>query len=214
MELKNCMNYHQYDPSVATSCPECDALGGNIGKTVPLDGGMGFGGESYGKTQPINVGKTSPVNAAPGPDAWAAHDTYQGNFGGGMDAYNPTAPVGYKDIEGSMSQPVVGWLVCIKGPEKGKDYRIHEQNNYIGRTSANDICIAGDPTISRERHAIVAYDLRSRAFYFAPCTGASIVYHNNAPVFNNVILKQGDRIEIGQCTFLFVPLCGESFQWD
>ena len=26
-------------------------------------------------------------------------------------------------------------------------------------------------------------------------------------------VKTGDRIEIGQGTFLFVPLCGENFQW-
>ena len=29
--------------------------------------------------------------------------------------------------------PVVGWLVCIAGPDKGRDYRIHSERNFLGR---------------------------------------------------------------------------------
>ncbi len=224
MELKYCKNGHAYDPSITSECPECKALSqGKKNGTVPLNAYSVFQDSpaEYGKTMPMGADstgspmkKTEPVNAQV--DHWANHDDY---FSGGMvdqhmDDYNPTMPVDYLKQEGAITQPVVGWLVCVDGPEKGRDYRVHAQNNYIGRAKTNDICIPGDPTISRERHAIVAYDLRSRAFYFAPCGGASIVYCNGAPVFNNVQINQGDRVEIGQCTFLFVPLCGESFQWD
>ena len=34
----------------------------------------------------------------------------------------------------SVFDPVVEWLVCIDGPEKGRDYRIRSGNNYIGRS--------------------------------------------------------------------------------
>lgn len=222
MELKYCKNGHAYDPSITPECPECKALSQN--GTVPLEEysiAPPVGPEEYNKTIPVGVPgrnnpmkKTEQVNKQT--DHWAEHGDY---ISGGMvnqrvDSYGPTMQVDYLKQEGALTQPVVGWLVCISGPEKGRDYRIHAQNNYIGRAKTNDICIPGDPTVSRERHAIVAYDLRSRAFFFAPCGGASIVYCNGAPVFNNVQLSQGDRVEIGQCTFLFVPLCGENFQWD
>ncbi len=224
MELKYCKNGHAYDPSITPECPECKALSQSKKEgTVPLDAYGVFPDSSadYGKTVPVGANpmgspmkKTEPVNAPS--DHWANHDDY---ISGGMvnqhtDGYNPTMPVDYLKQEGALTQPVVGWLVCVDGPEKGRDYRIHAQNNYIGRAKTNDICIPGDPTVSRERHAIVAYDLRSRTFYFAPCGGASIVYCNGDPVFNNVQLSHGDRVEIGQSTFLFVPLCGEKFQWD
>lgn len=29
--------------------------------------------------------------------------------------------------------PVTGWLVCIEGPQYGKDYKIHAGKNFIGR---------------------------------------------------------------------------------
>ncbi|MCC8150445.1 MAG: hypothetical protein LIO96_03045 [Lachnospiraceae bacterium] len=60
--------------------------------------------------------------------------------------------------------PVSGWLVCVDGPAKGCDYRIHGGYNYIGR-EIGDICIPGDQKISREKHAVVAYDERDRLFF-------------------------------------------------
>jgi len=219
MELKYCKNGHQYDPSITPECPECNAMSGKAG-TIGLDADIHYG-ESYGKTVPLNpsfaanVGKTDRVNPPVGEGGWASFEDYElSTPAKHVDGYNPTMPIGYEKAKGSMIQPVVGWLACVKGPEKGKDYRIHEQNNYIGRGRENDISIPGDPTISRERHAILAYDTRSKAFYFAPSGGQSIVYHNNAPVFNNVVLKAYDQIEIGESKFVFVPLCGENFQWD
>ena len=30
-------------------------------------------------------------------------------------------------------RPVCGWIVCIEDPRKGKDYKIHEGKNFVGR---------------------------------------------------------------------------------
>lgn len=54
--------------------------------------------------------------------------------------------------------PVVGWLVCIKGPSRGRDYRIRSGRNGIGRSDAMDVPIAGDDTVSRENHAFLVYE--------------------------------------------------------
>lgn len=214
MEFKTCINGHRYDPSVTPQCPECAMMNG---QTVSLFGPeIDIGGygpiEEIGKTVPINS-NTTPVN--PQPSSWAptTPNTPTGPKFVPED-YNRTMPLNlHADFAEKAMRPVAGWLVCIDGPEKGKDYRIHEENNYIGRSEKMDICIRSDDTVSRENHAIIAYDVRERTFFFAPCRGASIVRHNGRAVFNTAELKNGDRVEIGQGTFLFVPLCGEGFQW-
>ena len=33
---------------------------------------------------------------------------------------------------------VTGWLVCVKGPEKGRDYRLHHGFNRLGRSMDMD----------------------------------------------------------------------------
>ena len=121
-------------------------------------------------------------------------------------------PIGYENAATSV-RPVTGWLVCIEGTEKGKDFRIHGEMNYIGRSKSNDVVLSSDPTVSRERHAVIAYDDREKLFFFAPASGSSLVRQNGRPVLNTVELKAGDRLEIGSGIYLFVPLCGENFQW-
>ena len=109
--------------------------------------------------------------------------------------------------------PVVGWLVCKTGAEKGKDYRIHAENNYIGRSESMDICIHGDETITRENHAIVTYDNIKGEFFFTPGMGRSIIRINGNVVLAPTKLNAFDEIEMGITKFVFVPLCGPDFTW-
>lgn len=210
MGLIKCKNGHSYDPAITPECPACAQLEG----TLPLEdsGPLYVGTEPIGKTVPLRR-DTVPVNRQP--VHWAETEDYR-SANAASDNYAPTMAVNYDKggVYGKNSQPVTGWLVCIDGPEKGQDYRLHEEYNYIGRSAGMDVCIPGDPTISRENHAIIAYDTQEKMFFFAPSSGGSIVRHNGKAVLNSVNLKYGDRIQIGKCTFLFVPLCGENFQWD
>ena len=210
MEIIRCKNGHSYDPSITPECPECAKM---KGETVPLERtGMVYGGsEDYGKTEPIHRA-TEPVNYQ-GAAHWADAKDYMGaNYA--SENYAPTMPVNYqKEGNDKAMLPVTGWLVCIEGASKGQDYRIHEEYNYIGRSSKMDICIQGDPTVSRENHAIIAYDTQEKIFYFAPAGGGSIVRVNKKAVLGNVELKAYDRLTIGQSTFLFIPFCGEQFEW-
>ena len=216
MELKTCPNGHTYDPSISATCPICGS-GNETMPTVGMDGGhtipLTYTTGDTGSTVPLNnntwnVGTTEPVGAA---NSWASNDdTY-----GSQPGYTPTQAVGVnKSGVYAKSQPLTGWLVCIDGVEKGKDYRIHEEYNYIGRSPKMDVCVAGDGAVSWERHAVIAYDREERMFYFAPSGGGSIVRQNGKPVMNNVILNSGDKLSIGQSVFLFVPFCGENFLWE
>lgn len=206
MELTKCRNGHSYDPSITPYCPEC------AGHTVPLDGPGFYGAEDIGKTVPLRR-DTQPANPPAG--NWAEENNYA-TAGFASEKYNATMPLNYDkdEISTKAQMPVTGWLVCVEGPERGRDFRIHEEYNYIGRSASMDICIPGDPTISRESHAIIAYDTQEKTFYFAPSSGASIVRLNGKAVLSNVELKKNDKLQIGKCIFQFVPLCGEDFQWS
>jgi hypothetical protein len=109
--------------------------------------------------------------------------------------------------------PVVGWLVCVDGPERGKDYRIHSERNFIGRAATMDIRVAADDSISRERHAIITFNPRSGSFALMPSDAHGLIYHNGEEVMTPVRLAPYDILEIGKSRFYFIPFCGEKFQW-
>lgn len=196
----------------------------DYGKTVPLVGvDMNVPMDGWASTNDINApvwetadisvqqpGDTIPVN--PVPDNWADTADYKTAGVKAADDYNVTLPIN-RNREQTVVRPVTGWLVCIEGVEKGKDYRLHSDINYIGRSKNNDVVFGSDPTVSRERHAMIAYDERSRTFFFAPANGASMIRQNGRPVLTTAELKSGDRVEIGEGTYLFVNLCGENFEW-
>lgn len=110
--------------------------------------------------------------------------------------------------------PVVGWLVCVEGPEKGRDYRIRSEKNAIGRGEEMDIVIKGDETISRSNHAFIIYNPKKRTFRIQAGESRGLVYLNGEEVAVSEELKPYDAIEIGQTRLLFVPFCGEKFEWQ
>ncbi len=184
---------------------------GDYGATQP-PGAMG-GMEDYGATEPLggfaaaDPGVTMPVDGDSGfADA---------GFRGGVENYDevtrPLPPAG-GNAPGFM--PVVGWLVCVEGPARGADYRIRAGYNYIGRAQHMDICVRGDNTIGRERHALVAYDQEERVFFFGPADGKSIVRLNGKMVMNPQEIKLHDVLTVGTTKLMFVPLCGEGFDWN
>ena len=143
---------------------------------------------------------------------------------GGFENYGPTEPSWGWDSPSGRTEPVypgqrngflpvVGWLVCIEGPERGRDYRIHDGYNSIGRAQSMDICVNGDGQISREKHAVVAFDPDEGLFYFAPAEGKNLVKLNGKTLMTTGELKAYDTLTIGRSRFKFIPFCGESFSW-
>lgn len=111
-------------------------------------------------------------------------------------------------------QPVCGWIVCIEGARVGKDYKIREGKNFIGRADDMDIQILGDNKISRRNHAIIVYDTKKRNYVLLPGDASGIAYLNNEAVYVPTPLSSYDVIELGKSKFLFMPFCGEHFEWD
>ena len=113
-----------------------------------------------------------------------------------------------------VMHPVVGWLVCIEGPSKGKDYRMIAEKNFIGRSPEMDIRILGDNNISYKNHAIVSYDGKKRATFLLPGDAQGLVYLNGEAVYAPAQLEAFDQIELGRSKLLYIPLCGPNFEWE
>ena len=109
--------------------------------------------------------------------------------------------------------PVVGWIVCVEGPDKGRDFRIRSEKNSVGRSDTMDISISGDETISRSDHAFIVYDPKRNIFRIQAGLSRGLVYLNDEEVISSDSLKPYDTINLGDSTFIFVPFCGEEFQW-
>jgi hypothetical protein len=109
---------------------------------------------------------------------------------------------------------VVGWLVCIEGKNRGRDYRIRSENNRIGRSREMEICIENDSSVSRFKHAVISYNPRKNSFKLSPGESSSLVYLNDQDIDSPAELKPYDLIQLGETKLIFIPFCGDVFQWD
>lgn len=184
MPMKRCENGHFYDPAQYISCPYCGVPDLDLESTKPA-------GKAAAENQPTRIrGKPS---------------------GGSNDPEGATIGLAFKKLEGI--DPVVGWLVCIEGPEIGRDYRIRSEHNFIGRGRNMHIVIESDQMIARERHADLSYDPKSTTFMLMTGAAKGMVYLNTNVVLTPQPLEHGDIIELGESKFMFVPFCGEKWQW-
>ncbi|MCI8599589.1 MAG: FHA domain-containing protein [Lachnospiraceae bacterium] len=197
MEMRKCSRGHYYDASIHADCPYCSNAG-NTEMTMAM-----------GVTPSIqaSAGVTVPIQRGP------------------VDATVPMgmSPVSFDEDDNRTVavlmteegvEPVVGWMIGLTGKNKGKEYRIHSDNNFVGRSEKMDICIKNDDTISRENQAILTYDSAEKMFYLSPGSGRSIVKVNGKAVFQTTELAGFDRILLGKTEFVFLPLCGENFTWE
>lgn len=227
MQFISCGKGHYYNPEEHATCPQCARESTLQSGEFPVD--------SVGATEPVSdfqpgsfdtIGTTEPIDATePIGDFSATNGPLNTTFFADVNpspvqGYAPTtfvSPEFTSTVPGSQQariQPVVGWLVCVDGAAKGRDFRLHSQYNYIGRARHMDVCIEGDDTISSEKAAILAYDDQQRIFFFAPGQGRNLVRVNGRAVLNTVELQAYDKLTIGKTTLLFLPLCGERFDWN
>ena len=117
---------------------------------------------------------------------------------------------------------VVGWLVCVDGPSKGRDYRILPEKNFVGRSQDMDIRVIGDNTVNSRNHAVIMYDPEKNHTVVLPGDSQGLVYKLDNDdswqvVYEPKELVSGDRLKIGASEFIFVAFCGDNegfkFNW-
>lgn len=111
-------------------------------------------------------------------------------------------------------EPVVGWLVCVKGKHFGEAFAISAGRNSIGRAPSNKLVLSKDNTVSREKHAWVTYEPKKRDFFVQPGESSGLVYLNDENVMETKKLNDRDFIEIGDGKYMLVALCCSSFSWE
>lgn len=113
-----------------------------------------------------------------------------------------------------LSEPVVGWLVCTKGKFFGQSFNLKSGRNFIGREPQMDVYLEGEESVSRDRHAVIAYEPMGRIFLAQAGDARELFYVNDRVVLDNVQLKPYDTISIGQVDFRFIPCCTREFTWE
>lgn len=164
--------------------------------------------DSHEETHEVETDATSSLREA-------VRNASASNEGKTMSYFSSaTAPSGNQSQPKQPSEPVVGWLVCVKGFHFGECFSIFAGKNSIGRSTENRIVIADDNSISRVKHALIVYEPKKRNFYLQPGDSSGLTYLNDDYITESHLLSSHDMIELGDSKFLFVPLCGEKFTWE
>lgn len=229
MNLRRCENGHFYDADKFENCPHCQTAGKDNDVTMPFNqAGGGFvtqpfnnpafdqpeapqmePQENYGWNAPKNPVVNEPVR--PEKEALSRAVTVA-RTGAAVDEGEEKTVSYYNTKIGK--EPVVGWLVCIEGAEFGESFRLKTGRNFIGRGSNMDICLKGDTSVSRDRHAIVLYEPKRREFIAQAGESRELFYVNDDVVLNPQKLARYDILSIGETQLMFFPCCDEHFSWD
>ena len=198
MNLQKCKNGHFYDGDMYSSCPHCAGQGAEPNKTVAL---VMPEDDSEGATIAIGAdGK--PVNESPGGHMIVEDDNQ--TMGIFMD----------ERMENESKEPVVGWLVCTGGRFFGQDFKLKSGRNFIGRGRNMDICLEGELSVSRERHAAVIYEPRQNIFLVQPGESKELFYLDDEVVLSAKEIRKNSVLQVGDVTLMFVPCCDNVFQWE
>ncbi|MDX2159428.1 MAG: FHA domain-containing protein [Hyphomicrobiaceae bacterium] len=101
----------------------------------------------------------------------------------------------------------VGSLKVVDGPGKGQERPIFSGTNQVGRNIDNRIPLDfGDNTISRQQHAVIAYDAASGDFRIFDGGKQNPVSVNGERLAGDRSLNDGDTIKIGLTTLRFAVL--------
>jgi hypothetical protein len=187
MSVIKCDNGHFYDDAKHKTCPHCEtpppiAPRRAVGEGVTMFGAL--------------------VNDAP---RAKVH----------VDMPQPATPQDERTIGIFRAEkgcdPVVGWLVCVEGREKGRDFRLRAGRNEIGRALRSDVALVDDERVSRHNHCSIIFEPRRCTFHLVYGDGECFI--NGKPLGESAALREGERMEIGGSAFVFVPFCKEGRTW-
>lgn len=110
--------------------------------------------------------------------------------------------------------PVVGWLVAIKGKHYGESFTLKTGRNFIGRARDMDVVLSADESVSRNKHTVVLYDPKANLFILQPGESRELTYLNGNVLLDSKEIHIYDIITLGNSELMFVPFCGDRFVWD
>lgn len=198
MNLQKCSNGHYYDRDAYSNCPHCKNPVTDENQTVSLDISDAGGGES---TVGLDEGVTLSglIKEASG-SSGVSDDQKTVSFFADSPVY-------------AKKDPVVGWLVCVQGNMYGKDFRLKSGRNFVGRGDDMDVCLKGESTVSRDRHAILIYEPKQNVFLAQPGETKELIYLNEQVVLMPTVMKKNDVLQVGDISLMLIPCCDDVYQW-
>ncbi|MGN0465768.1 MAG: FHA domain-containing protein [Lachnospiraceae bacterium] len=199
MDIRKCEKGHFYDANKNKTCPQCMQ-------------------ERTGRMTGFDIGNPNNINTR----AKAMNAQYEKvhvnskrkNYGAGTSfETDENRTVGFYSMKMKI-EPVVGWLVCIKGEDEGTSFPLKLGRNFIGRGANMDVVLKNDQSVSRKKHAIVLYEPRTKSFIAQPGESRELVYLNDEIVLVSERLKPYDILAVGNSELAFVPFCGPKFSWE
>jgi len=202
MNLTKCNNGHFYDKDTYASCPHCGATNAEPNQTFSF---VNNGGSEPGKTMGWDISQpVEPmVDVIPSdedmvyPEESKTISIYQN-----------------RKVGTPQKSPTVGWLVCTKGKFYGQDFRLKSGRNFIGRGTDMDVCLTGENTVSRDRHATIIHEPKQNVFMAQPGESRELFYVNGEVVLSSVQLKKNDVLQMGDVQLMLVPCCDSEFNWN
>lgn len=219
MATTECGRGHIYDSDIYPSCPYCSNTQPVINFDRTVRDGAQPAAYAEDRTAPVGFGRAG---------ANAGFEEIRGTASVMQDDGVTQPPRDYargrradeeQHTVGDMGQrlglePVVGWLVCIEGRDKGRAYELWGRINTIGRSERMDVCIKGDQSISKENHARLGYDPKNNRFRLIPAASTNNIYLNDDVVDVPTQLHSYDVIEFGETKLAFIPFCSSRFTWE
>ena len=200
--LVKCENGHFYDADKYAKCPNC-SRGAGPKKDVVMEGGISTDLDDV-KTVAMNIrgniksGRSVRIPKVSGRTVKPSNEIL--------------AKEEQRMRELQEKIKVVGWLVCVNGEEKGRDYRLIRGRNRIGRDSDMDVTIRKDQKVTREEHCSVVYDEKSNLTFLVPGNG-TLTYYKGEMLRQPQQLCSGDAVEIGETKFIFISFCEGERVW-
>ena len=194
MDLKRCKYNHYYDGERYSTCPHCKKKDKEPEPTEDNDSNL---------TKPADLSDES--------------DIVQREFDAErQDSSRPAKLLDDGHTVGAFGEtdPVVGWLVCIEGADKGESFNLKAGMNYVGRALDMDIALLRDSSVSKKKHVIIIYDKKNIDYIIHMGESKNVVYVNGELLLEPRHLQLYDRILIGKSELMFVPFCSEQFAWE
>jgi len=227
-----CQNNHFYDDEKYSRCPHCMAIQASKASVESPSASTSqeqdrIQGKPAYQAVSLDIGTDSDVvvekeSGMTYPDdektLVSSKASEQGSTNNGSSVNNKPPmlsedekTIGYYQQKINID-PVVGWLVCMSGLERGRDYRLHVGQNFVGRSYGMDVVVSEDAKISRDRHCAFIYEPVKNSFYIVPGEG-TVSYLNNDLLIEPKSLVDGDIITIGDTQLVFVSFCREGYTW-
>lgn len=184
MNLTRCENGHFFDAERFSECPHCNQ--GGVETVAHTEGGSSLYTTVLDNSEAITYPEDDPKDLV--------------------------KTIGYFDD--ISTEPVVGWLVAVKGAHLGEDFKLKSGRNFIGRADDMDVSLKDDETVSRDKHAIIVYEPKCNIFLVQPGSARELFYLNDEVVLSAKEIKAYDKILLGKTTLLFIPCCSDKFNWD